>query len=123
MNIDELVELKKQQQKELSEAASVFKSQLTDKSISIDERWKLLGKLTKIGGVLGKDLWVCHSIDAYGLSWYDDFNVQRHEDVEYYDLTDVWEWGVTRKNISQEDYDSWREGILASGNYGFNFDW
>lgn len=123
MNIDELLQLKKQQDEQLTLAAQQHLSQLTDSTIDINIRWELLGKLRKIDGLLKKDSWVCHSIDSYNLSWYDDFYAERYTYVDYYDTSDVWEEKVIEGEVTQEQYDAWRETILASGNIGFTYDW
>lgn len=123
MNIDELLQLKKQQDEQLTLAAQHYLSQLTDTTIDVNVRWELFGKLRKIDGLLKKDSWACHSIDSYNLSWYNDFYVERYTYVDYYCISEVWTDLVEDDKVTQEQYDSWRETILASGNIGFTYDW
>lgn len=123
MNIDELIELQSKQQKELAEHAAVFKSKLTDKALPLDERWHIFEKLCNISGVLPMGRWICHSIDEFGLSWYDDFYYERPEDVYYPEAAEQMLEKVEHGDFPRAAYDAWREKILAQGKRGFNYDW
>lgn len=124
MSIEALKALRIKQQEELLETAKSFLSDIKDTNgLSLGVRWNMFGTLSNISGLMPRDSWVCNSIDPYNLNWYDDFYIERYQDCDYYDLTDAWEGFVEEGKVTQEQYDAWRESILAAGKVGFRYDW
>lgn len=92
---------------------------------SLDERWATW-KAVANAGALQRSSWVCHSIDKYNMSWYDDFHKDRHQDVDYVDIADYIEecWGDDYgPSLTQEEYDEWREWVIKNNKVGFTYDW
>lgn len=123
MNLTELKQRKKELDEQFNQEAAPFVKELTNKDLNLEDRWEMFGQLSELDGVLAEDSWVCHSIDKYNLEWYDNFYIERHQDVSYYELEESWTCFVEDGKVTQEQYDEWREEILASGFKGFNYDW
>ena len=102
----------------------------SDKSVPLSERWDVY---EKVAGILPIDRYGQNAIEgALGndISLYDDFNIERYQTVRYVDQIESLEsdfgfdeadYGPPR--FTQEQIDSIKELVLASGTQGFIHNW
>ncbi len=100
-------------------------AKLTDKSLSLDERWAIFLQLAE-AGVLGHESYGDGYLDDLQgshneLTQYDDFHNDRHETVSY---KDMYERIVENpEDFEGCDIDAWREKVLEEGCATFDYDW
>lgn len=119
-----------QQVTDLVEQIEILKptivKQLTDQTISLDERWNLLSKITN-RGILDIDYYGDADFDLLpnGQTLYGLLNIERGTVRTYSDTyKDIQELVMDGEiSFSQEELDNWRASVLMRGDQGFRYDW
>ena len=114
----------------VDKAASVIINRLKDKTISLDERWKVYEKLVaeklivKVDSCSDGDIDILETIDGSEVTPHDDFYIERHETKSYVDLYENMMNYSISENLVPESIDRWREKVLENPDYAsFTYDW
>jgi hypothetical protein len=135
-SIDSLNEFIEEFQIAVRVAKDNFKTVIKDKSIPLKERWELFVKAPT--ELREKDNWIqsFKALDeALGsqVSWYDDFNRERHETVYLLDIVSDLEYLIKDCELCSKRFevfvnkpellDQYKEEILEKNIESFEYDW
>jgi hypothetical protein len=98
-----------------------FLPTLSNKSFDLETRWEWYSALVESGALNNVEYYgdgLIHLVEG-DLNLHDDFHIERSETTVY---PDFYQYSVL-DNERTEDWTAWREAVLASGYYGFTWDW
>ena len=115
------------------EIKQAFVAYITDKSISLEERWAVFG----VAPVEFKNQ-KNHALNFKAeltlpdqeIVWYDDFNIEKYETVVMFNFINLQIEELTssyrslhKKNYTLEFFNSMKEEVLEKNMHSFKFDW
>lgn len=125
--IAEIVEQLEAAQALISKLKPDFEAFIKDKSISLEERWQTFASAPDY--LRNKEPWVEHlEIGGREICWYNDFYVERYQDVNMVDIIEcmfenVGEDSYKTVDYTVEDIKVLQEEILDRNLGSFNNDW
>lgn len=101
---------------------SEFAEYVKDQSIPLSERWAMFARAPDV--VKHYEPWTQHlSIGGNEICWYDDFYIERGQDVDMVDIVERMVESTLEGIYSNPDVFEFQEMILSRNLGGFNEDW
>lgn len=129
MSFDKLKAALAEIEKIKAELLATYQPKLTDKSISLDDRWSMFEQMCA-AHLLGNNGYGSGFLTELAgkprkLSLYDNFNVERYETITYLDMYEIIQEDLKddEDKYEPENIDAWREAVLASGYMSITHDW